>query len=167
VAAIGGTAVAVGGAGWIESAIYLRHQSLPVPTAPHTACGLTYATPARGRSTAGATYYVAVGLVALIPLAVTVTTLDTADYGPSAEPATAGIYLATTGILAWLILGGVTARFVISADEFRIDSTLRSIRIPRRSVGTFEARNADVRVTVTGSRTVYFRVDSPVGDLAQ
>jgi hypothetical protein len=167
---IGGTLVVVGAGCWIESVIYTRHESLDVPSEPTP----LPAGPREVRQHAvvrrpnGATYYVLTIVFASLPLTVFATSLDTTAYGPPVEPATLGILLTAIGGLAWLILGGVTARFVVRPHEFQVDSMLRSTRVPRGLVGTFDPTNTDVRLTYTAAAGhVTFRVDSPLADWVQ
>ncbi len=162
----GGVLVFVAVGCWIESSIFTRDEDLAFPS------GLVEASGDRRRVSVrranGAMYYATAFIFPLFPAVIILTSLDTADYGPPDEPVTLGLLMVGFGCLVWLVMAGLTARFVVTPTEFRIDTLLRTVRVPRHLVGTFEPRNTEIRLTCNDNAgRIYIRVDSPIADWFQ
>ena len=64
------------------------------------------------------------------------------------------------------LLAGPAARFVVTPEHLHILVALHRISVPRTLLGGFATRGLEVRIDLIGGGLRYFRVDSPLWDLA-
>ena len=154
---------------WAESAVYQRGTEMVFPSA----AGGLHRREVRRRiwlhRRNGGQFYVLVLVLALVPLGIFVGYRgDPYNYlEKSWGPAAFGMVLLSGSGVLWLIFSGLPARFLITPTELRIDSMLRSVRIPRRLIGTFEPSGTRIRLNMVGGGRIAFRVDSPINDLSR